>query len=428
MIAFVFQPSRGGKRSKFYSAKLQLDGWPRVRIFALRTSDKGVAEEKLRKLRLDYEREALGILPPRAEREASRKPLPELVAAFLADLEGQGRARSTRRRYKRVLGAVLRLSGWKRLADISPASFASFRATCGRSPKWSNDALGVLSTWLNWLVRSEAMPRNTLADVTPARVIKAEHRRALSSDELQRLVSSAPRNRAAMYLILGYTGLRRDEVNHLIWGDFEGLDGPDPFIRLRPEITKNRKRDKIHLRPEVVQAVLSLRPDLAMPYEWAFKQKVPSPKKLREDLAAAGVPYMDDRGRRVDIHALRKTFITLGASVMSPQVLKTVARHADLRTTLDHYTDTDHLPIKAGMAALPAISLSGTHAQKHAQTPVISTCISVRAVAACHFLADFAESVSLSSTPTTGAPFTYCLDHKVVGVERFELSASTSRT
>ncbi len=377
---------------------------------------------------LDFEKEALGILPPRSEREASRKPLPDLVEAFLADLKAQGRARMTCRRYKRVLGAVLRLSGWGRLVDITPASFAVFRASCGRPPKWANDALGVLSTWLNWLVRSESIARNPLEGAARARVIKAEHRRALSHEELQRLALVAPPRRAAVYLFFAYTGLRRGEANRLKWEHFRDIEGERPVMELSADMTKNRKGAFIPLHPEAVRALLLLRPDLSMSYEWVFRGKVPTPAKLRQDLTAAGIPFQDERGRRLDIHALRKTFVTLlGVAGVSPQAHKTLARHSDMRLTMDVYTDVDRLPLVAAIAALPSVTPAG-RAQNHAQAPVISSCFSVHSVAACHFLADFADSVSVSSTPTTGAFFTYCLDLKMVGVARFELAASTSRT
>ncbi len=428
MISFVFKPVRDGVPVKFYSGKIRLDGWPRVRVFSLKTTDKRIADEKLRKLVLDFEKEALGILPPRAEREASRKPLSELVDAFLADLKGQGRARNTCRRYKRVLGAVLRLSGWLRLADITPASFAAFRASCGRSSKWVNDALGVLSTWLNWLVRAESMPRNPLEGATRARVTKAEHRRALSPDELQRLAAVSPPRRASVYLFFAYTGLRRAEANRLKWEHFRNLDGEGPVMELPADLTKNRKVAAIPLHPEAVRALLLLRPDLCQPFEWVFLGKVPTPAKLRDDLTAAGIPFQDERGRRLDVHALRKTFVTLlGAAGVSPQAHKTLARHSDMRLTMDVYTDAERLPLVAAIAALPSVTPAG-RAQNRAHGPVISTRFSVHSVASCHFLADFIESVSVSLTPTTGAFFTYCLDHKMVGVERFELSASTSRT
>lgn len=423
MIAYPFQPTRAGKKVKFYSAKIQLDGWPKIRVFALRTTDRGIAKEKIRKMVLEFEREEMGLLPPRLEREAAKTPVSGLLDAFLADLQGQNRSRNTVRRYRRVLRAAFKLAGWSYLRDITPANFTRFRSTCGRSANWTNGLLGVLLTWLNWLVRSGSLPANPLAGVVPARVVKKEYRRALSPEEFQRLVSAAPVERAAMYLFLGYTGIRRDEANKLRWGNFEGIDGETPAVVLPAEITKNRKQDTILLRPEALLALEQLRPEMAMPYEWALRGKVPSPRKLREDLAAAGIPFLDDRGRRMDIHALRKTYITLGAAVVSsPQVLKQMARHSDLRTTLDHYTDGQKLPMKEALAALPSISLSHEkRAQKRTHAGVISAFNSAFSVTLCHFLAEYRDSVSVALASANGDYFASCHDLKMVGVARFEI-------
>lgn len=429
MIAFVFQPGRNGKKVRFYSAKIKLDKWPKVRVFALRTSDKRVADEKLRTLLLEFEREAEGILAPRAMREATKLPLAELAAAFLADLKARGRAKQTLRRYRLALRRLFQLGGWQRLADITPASFSRVRANPELSPKYLNDLLGVACSWLNWLVREERLPRNPLADVGRVRVIGGEeYRRALTPDEFRRLVASAPTQRATMYLLIGYTGLRRDELNKLPFSAFDLVDA-SPVLNVPAELTKNKKPAIIPLRSELVKALRDFWPELVMPYEFVFRGKVPSPAKLREDLAKIGVPYVDHQGRRLDVHALRKTFITMGAaSGMSPQVLKILARHSELRLTLGAYTDDDKMPLRAAIDGLPSISLPEKRTQNHTQTGAISAQISAFQGISCHFLANAQDSVTVSATPTKAPLFPSSHNSEMVGVARFELAASTSRT
>jgi hypothetical protein len=65
---------------------------------------------------------------------------------------------------------------------------------------------------------------------------------------------------------------------------------------------------------------------------------------LREDLAAAGVPYCVEgpNGKEyADFHALRHTFCSaLAAAGTGPKELQTLARHSDVRLTLGTYTHT----------------------------------------------------------------------------------------
>lgn len=68
---------------------------------------------------------------------------------------------------------------------------------------------------------------------------KAQFRRALSQDEVRRLLTAAPHFRAVVYLTAIYTGLRRNELNQLRWGDLH-LDGPEPFVCAPASITKSK--------------------------------------------------------------------------------------------------------------------------------------------------------------------------------------------
>lgn len=65
----------------------------------------------------------------------------------------------------------------------------------------------------------------------------------------------------------------------------------------------------------------AFRPAEAKAGDWAFRGQVPRVPTFKRDLTAAGIPFEDERGRRVDLHALRTTFGTLlSASGVSPRV------------------------------------------------------------------------------------------------------------
>ncbi len=48
----------------------------------------------------------------------------------------------------------------------------------------------------------------------------------------------------------------------------------------------------------------------AAPFQLVFPHMVPTMKTVKRDLGRAGIPFVDELGRRIDLHALRKTFGT----------------------------------------------------------------------------------------------------------------------
>ena len=61
---------------------------------------------------------------------------------------------------------------------------------------------------------------------------------------------------------------------------------------------------------------------------------------LDRDLAAAGIAKRDDRGRTIDVHAMRHTFAShLVAAGVAPRIAQAAMRHSDIRLTMGVYTD-----------------------------------------------------------------------------------------
>jgi len=78
------------------------------------------------------------------------------------------------------------------------------------------------------------------------------------------------------------------------------------------------------------------------------------------DLAAAGIAKADDRGRRVDIHALRHTFGThLSLAGVFPRVAQAAMRHSTLELTMNIYTDPRLLDVAGAIDALPTFGIVG---------------------------------------------------------------------
>ncbi len=69
----------------------------------------------------------------------------------------------------------------------------------------------------------------------------------------------------------------------------------------------------------------------------------------------------DERGRTVDVHALRHTFGTLlSAAGVAPRTAQAAMRHSTIDLTMNVYTDPKLLDVAGAMDALPVLSLTAT--------------------------------------------------------------------
>ena len=367
MISFLFQPSRGGEKSRLWSARIRLDEWPRARTFRLHVTDKRVADQRLRELVSELERDTHGVGIPRPTREAWRTPLSTHHQAFLKAGEAAKLSTNTLTKYRHSLPKLFTRCGWTTIRDVTAASFTAWRDGCGLSPKSVNDLLGSMRTFLLWMKRQRLLLADPLAEVRKvANPGVGSYRRALSAEDAQRLLQKAPPHRALVYLAMIYTGLRRNELNGLKWGDFN-FEGEQPQLKVPSSLSKNRKESTHYLRPELAQAIQAVRPAKFKPEAFVFRGTIPRVHTFKRDLAAAEIPFQDARGRRVDIHALRKTFGTLLAtSGVSPRVAMELMRHSDMKLTMGVYTDVTQLPIVQETARLPSFQIPSQDAQREA--------------------------------------------------------------
>jgi integrase len=139
-----------------------------------------------------------------------------------------------------------------------------------------------------------------------------------------------------------------------------------PQIDLPARITKNSE-----------DATIPLRADLADLLQWRVEGRAPSAllylipkdliKRFNADCTRAGIAKRDERGRTVDIHALRTTFGTwLARSGVAPRTAQALMRHSDIKLTMSVYTDPKLLDTAAAVAGLPSV------APVHSVTPGVT--------------------------------------------------------
>src|SRR5262249_19546597 len=81
---------------------------------------------------------------------------------------------------------------------------------------------------------------------------------------------------------------------------------------------------------------------------------------FNHDLKMAGIPKKDERGRTLDVHALRTTLASLmNKAGVAPRTAQAAMRHSDIRLTMETYTDPKLLDVRGALDSLPALPLDG---------------------------------------------------------------------
>lgn len=155
-----------------------------------------------------------------------------------------------------------------------------------------------------------------------------------------------------------------DELASLSIGSLE-LDAPTPFAILAAGDEKNGQGSEIPLRADLVVELRAWIAEKCEGFNGSDKEfsqlplfSVPTSllRALNRDLAAASIPKKDDRGRVVDVHAMRMTLATmLNKAGVAPRTPQAIMRHSDIRLTMAPYTDARMLNVSGALDELPKL-------------------------------------------------------------------------
>src|SRR5260370_22492619 len=243
MISQVYRPSRrkNGKRvvSRLYRGRYRLHPSDKIKEVALRTHDKQVARERLKQIIVEEQREHVGLIAQKQEREAAKRALTEHSADFIADRRSVGCDEKYVRELHRKLLRLIAECKWRQVRDVTANSFCVWRdkEAKTKSAKTLNEYLHAVNGLMNWL-----QPR---VGINPLRIVKKadlngrqkRERRAFTPDELERLCGVSAR-RGMVYRTAARTGIRRGELDEIERRDVH-LETPLPFIVVRASISKN---------------------------------------------------------------------------------------------------------------------------------------------------------------------------------------------
>ena len=275
----------------------------------------------------------------------SRSVLADHIGAYVTEL-GPRTSTDYSKAVTYRLNRLVKELDLKRFVDIDPSrlnAWAMRTAAAGESHRSVNTYLNAVKSFVNWAIEEGRTDQPVKGiRMLPSKPVRP--RRALSVEEFDRLVEAALARgapaRVMVYRVAVGTGLRKDEIATLTIDQID--TGPEPLIRLRGEDTKNGKADVLPISRQLADQLTGfVQGRTSGP---VFKS-VPRPKTFKADLKEAGIEARRADGMTVDFHSLRTTYITwLMMSGVSPRTAQALARHSDIKLTMQTYTDESLLP------------------------------------------------------------------------------------
>jgi integrase len=345
----------------------------------------------------------------------------EHLEAYIGSLEAAGACHAHRKERRRQLRRLATDCGWRTLADLrrdTVERWLVLQARQGMGARTRNSYLTSALAFGNWAVETSRLLGNPF-DRIPKADEKADprrQRRAMTESELARLLPVARerplldaltvrkgprkgeryaevrpdvqerlqllgRERALIYKTLVLTGLRKGELASLAVVNLH-LEEDFAFAKLDAADEKNREGNTVPIRDDLADDLRQWLADkLAYLQAEALRTGAPIParlppdtpvfrvphklcKILNRDLRLAGIPKRDDRGRVLDVHALRHTFGTLlSKGGVAPRTAQAAMRHSKIDLTMTVYTDPKLLDVRGALDALPALPLQGDQAE-----------------------------------------------------------------
>lgn len=338
------KPQSSGKyQAWFYTYKDE-------RKFFTGTTDKRETRRMAEKLEDEHRQVKMGYRPPpNASDQHRRRPFSEVVQEYLDWGNAQG-GRGGRPWSERHAGYREQQLGWWEdkldldlLSDVENCKGRAEAALRdlknkgdGRSPKTLKTYAAALQGFCNWCVERDYLQQHPVPKLAAFDAAPQTQRRALTRDELHRLLSAADDKHRLIYETAVQTGLRAKELRSL---KVEDLNADQSGLQLRAEWTKNRK-DGFQPIPASLCAKLEEHAKDKAPDEQLLDVHYAPSRKFNQYCRAAGIPKKTNEGK-VDFHALRVTYITeivdSGASVKEAQKL---ARHSTPNITMNTYART----------------------------------------------------------------------------------------
>lgn len=330
-------------------------------------SDRAASEALLRRKEIEVERRKAGL--PVVEEQHRRKPIAEVIAAFLAELVSRGSEPDGPhvKEARRILATVFQSCGWRTLADVRRDRFSEYLADLaqqGKAPNTRKQHLAFLRNFLNWCTEQRWIEENPIRDLkspTVGQAGKKRRRRAYTDDEIRRLLANTPEPRRTIYFIALASGYRRKELTRIEKQDLTPI-GEKPRWHVRATISKNRRLDVVPMVPDLAPVLAAAWEKLPTATSKLVKDglavSVPRHETLHRDLERAGIARIDELGRHADFHSFRYTFCRLMGERLPIQKVKVLMRHSTIKLTADLYCELGMEDVAENVWSLPPLNVS----------------------------------------------------------------------
>jgi len=337
------------------------------------TEDANTSRQLLRRLQAEEDhKRAMGVTRQDVERQ---RPLVELIAEYEEYLLAKGDTKKHVRYTLYCIRGLAHATKAKTVDDLDATRIASTLARwrgCPKqniSPSTSNHYTTAIKTFTRWLWIEKLTVDDTLRNLRKvnAAVDLRRIRRALTPTEIQRLIEATKasrkrlrglkaEDRAMLYLVAAYTGLRASELASLSRSSF---DLEAATVTVEAAYSKRRRTDTLPLHVSLIEPLreyLSTKTGRVFGGTWAQHSGANCAGMMRYDLKRAGIAYVDDQGRYADFHALRHTFISqLARSGVHPLKAKELARHSTITLTMDVYSHVSTEELREALDSLPSL-------------------------------------------------------------------------
>lgn len=268
------------------------------------------------------------------------------------------------------------------IATLKPLAVRDWLNGLSLSRKSKQHIRGLMKQLFDWAMLWELIPTKE----NPMKVVRLMateeeimEKRVLTSEEFRAILDLLSEPCRTMALIAASTGLRVSEILGLQWGDF---DWEKLEIKIRRAVVLGqvgrvktpKSRSSLPLDPSLAALLISCK-QLTAPYagpsDWAFANPTTErpwrPSRLQTNyIRPAGIKVT---GESIGWHNFRHTFSTMLRSLGTDvKVQQDLLRHADIRTTLNIYTQAATAQKREAMGKVIRLVLPKTQLVAEGQT------------------------------------------------------------
>ncbi len=203
-----------------------------------------------------------------------------------------------------------------------------------------------IASFLDWCVNRQYLAADPLAAIVAFDTTPKMPHRELSTDEIAKLLATAPPHRALVYRVALATGYRQNELRNLTVGN---LDMFGPSLPLAAEFCKDRRDARQPIARELADELAALsigkKPDaplLPMPLQETCCAN------LDRDFDNAGITKEIKGAGKATFHSLRVSYInSVVKSGADLKTIMTLARHSSATMSMSTYAKPDAQRMRA---------------------------------------------------------------------------------